>query len=102
MKLSEYIARLQSILEAEGDLLVIQTSQKAPACAQGFTFGRAPEPTVYRVGDYHGMKLAMTGNGRGVTEIGHVVCIGGRDQLAQSEIDSFIVSLGQPAIKYSP
>jgi len=28
MKLSEYIARLQSILEAEGDLPVIRTSPK--------------------------------------------------------------------------
>jgi len=95
MKLSAYIATLQSILDAEGDLYVVQSNPKALACAQGFTFGRPSEPTVCRVGDYYGMKLVMTGDGRGVTEFARVVCLGGRESLEPSELSSVIVPLGQ-------
>lgn len=94
MRLSAYIAKLQSILDAEGDLYVVQSNPKALACAQGFTFGRPPEPTVSRVGDYYGMKLVMTGDGRGVREIARAVCLGGRESLEPSELSSIIVPLG--------
>ena len=88
MKLSEYIARLQSILEAEGDLPVVRTSPKAAACSRGFEFGTVTQPTVCRVGDYYGAKLIMTGDERNVREVGRVVCIGGRGPLAPCEVSS--------------
>ncbi|MEP9322402.1 hypothetical protein PPMP20_04565 [Paraburkholderia phymatum] len=101
MKLSQYIAQLQSILETEGDLQVVVSASKALACAQGFTFGEPPDATVARVGDYYGMKLVLTGDGNGVNEFARVVYIGGREPLAQTPLHSYTASWGKTC-SYSP
>jgi hypothetical protein len=95
MKLSEYIAQLQSILEAEGDLPVVRSGQRAAACSRGFEFGKVTQPTVCRVGDYFGAILIMHGDQHDVIEIGRVVCVGGREPLVPCKVPSFTARSGE-------
>lgn len=80
MKLSDYIAKLQAILEAEGDLEVVKQRLTGDMLAGGFSFESAWLPFAADKFDFQGHEFVKSGMGplpTSATHTGKVVALDG-------------------------